>query len=1088
PPLKSPPMRRPTTPPAPAIPPVTCQLILIGVDQSNAYLRGTALQSRIIQQADVKCLGGGSGGAATTTTAAAVQPVNVTVGSHLMAFAAKWTGVTVSQKASGADDDWGLTFNNVLYLRLRDSVVRDLPYSSRSTLLQCSNCSRFELLNVTLTKLRPAPNNTKPSILFYGPLHATNVSYVSLTNFNCSDVRDAHGWGCVFLQYNTRNVSASAPPALSVVGSSFQGNSITRRGLYGTVHSLKIETASRPVGLGMVVVGPFDPVPLPSTAPLDIFLSGVQAIENSGGFGTLLSVMSNMTMGSMSIVASQFLDNIADASGAAISLMSLVKIIKINATQFEGNTAIYGDGGALFLANGTSVLSIAAKSSFVKNIVEAGHGGAIHAVSGVQVMHLASASYFDENSAAFGNGGAISVDALGALNVTGRSYMSRNVARNGGALYIGGGPTSSITLENGSEFSSNYVTEYGGAVAVAAGRLGQISITGSSALLYNEAQTGGGAIAVLSGDVGRIRLADNSKIAECRTNPSGDGGAVLVAAGNLLHIEVMNGSEVRDNVAVGGSGGAFAAYGNMRAISVIVNGSSSLSGNVAGMHGGVAAFTVPYGIVRLDGANVSGNVATSGNGGAFYLRPPARTDLHRLGETFSVVLVNITLTDNRAGGSGGAIFMAPLPPPPPSKPVGLGPATTRVGEIINADLYLIAVANSTVQRNMAGGAGGAVLATASETSGLRVHFANCTFDANRAGDMALAAAATEEVLTNELVDPGLGGVVAVAGLMDDIQLWPSINAAAQATLSPSSYEPISTASRSCYLAISNSVFTNSSASANGGVLHLTTCTASVDRSLFTNNTAGQSAGAIAMSSLGIPTSTIPEGPAASWWHSLLVRNSTFIGNRARDGGAISTVTSGMVGLYGSVFDSNVALGVHGGAVSARSPLSMSFGHALEISSCRLTSNFAYAYGGAVFTGVMNVVRISNSSFVSNAAQDSGGGFALVMENKDDIARLIHLEISNTEMLRNTATRDGGALYLAAAMLPPAVLHGLTARNNTAARGGVLSMIPPYSWEWMPSVLIFEEYAGDMDFYTREGSVDITGLSEYDHDDGKSLNP
>ncbi|GIL80706.1 hypothetical protein Vretifemale_10014, partial [Volvox reticuliferus] len=123
PPRRTPVPPRPNPPPSqPALPapkppskigPVTCKVVLVGNDKDSV----SASVSQILQ-ADVQCTGGGAG---------AMEPaVNVTVGGRLLVFAAAWQGVVVSQRPG--DEGIGLTFNDVPYLQLRNSVVQDLPY------------------------------------------------------------------------------------------------------------------------------------------------------------------------------------------------------------------------------------------------------------------------------------------------------------------------------------------------------------------------------------------------------------------------------------------------------------------------------------------------------------------------------------------------------------------------------------------------------------------------------------------------------------------------------------------------------------------------------------------------------------------------------------------------------------------------------------------------------------------------------------------------------------------------------------------------------------------------------------------------
>ncbi|GIL65741.1 hypothetical protein Vafri_19448 [Volvox africanus] len=1209
----APPRSQPTLKPAPPPPephskngPITCRVVLVGSENASV----SASLSQILR-ADVQCTGGGAG---------ATEPaVNVTVGGRLLAFTAAWQGVVVSQRLG--DEDFGLTFNNVPYLQLQNSVVRDLPYG-RGALLQCANCSRVEFTNVTLTGLRP-PANISSGVILHGPFHASNVSYASLQEFHCSDVRDAYGWACILLQFNTQYATQGAynimqtslfsrAPQLSLVNCTFYGNSVTRRGLYEAVHSFRVAThpALRSVGLGMVVVAAFDATsdmsppgisggseavstPKPSSVPssLAVFLYGSTATDNIGGYGAVLSVI-NLNMDSLVVSRCTFVSNFADASGGAISLGGPVATVRItDGTQFDGNTAVHVDGGALFLANGIDTLIIEGQSSFKRNHAESGTGGAIRSVYPIGSLSVASMSFFDENFAA-ADGGAIALGGLGALAMTGNATVSRNVARRGGAIWVGGStttvPPGNITLDEGSNFTTNFAIETGGAVA-ADGGIRQISVLRGSSFARNQAGFGGGAVAVLTGDVGGILLENGSTIAKCRTL-SGDGGAVLVLEGSLAHLEVRSGSAVYDNTADAGSGGAVAVYGKLREmritfnssiynnsasadgggiwasggiwvlriyaassavnntaaggsggflfagdgggpIDVQIDGSSWLLDNVAGLHGGVASLTASFGIIRLAGGSIlSGNVATGGNGGVFCFTPWPFTG-GRSERTLLVAFINVTLSDNHAGGSGGVLFLVPKFVPQTEPPAST--TDPRVQEL-TADLWVVGLANATLQRNSAGGAGGAVLASAGPTSALRVNIINCTMDSNLAGDSRVVSAAATVVVTAspplqfDWWRSGVGGAIAVGGLANDLGIWTSmdveaVSKAAAVTVADwsvsngtdifntsDSYStledalailqglPLNHDRRTCYLAISDSSFSGDVAAASGGALYVSLCTALVDRSSFAGNIAGRSGGAVAAEApVQIPNMGPTRGLEGRWWYVLQARNSAFQNNTAgTDGGAISTVTTGKVALYGCVLNGNSALGARGGGVAALPAVSYTaalYGAALELESCSLTSNSAAMYGGGVFTGTLNAVRLAGSRFEGNSALFSGGGAAIMstgvmapsasgvtLDDGSQPLTFVEIEVVDTQMAVNRASLgSGGALYLSTQMT--ATLTRVTFLNNSAGEhGGALAAVTAVDpLGFLVSSLTVEECGPveDLDFFVDLDAVDVFGLTQ-----------
>ncbi|GLC52793.1 hypothetical protein PLESTB_000669100 [Pleodorina starrii] len=717
-PPQSPPERSPAASP---IQPTTCQVVLIG-DPSAA----PAVQ---ILQAVVQCRTDTSGDAA-----AAAAPINVTIGRRLLPYSANWRGVVVSQRPG--DAEWGLTFNDVPYMRLQESVVQDLPYSRAGPLLQCSNCSRLELVNVTVAGLRPPSGGGAGGGVgaLYGPIHATNVSYAGLRNFTCADVRDAHGWACVLLQYNmmqynmmqynaddaprglnsststapgntssssstsvTSSLTSSSTPQLSLVNCVFRGNSVTRKGQYGTVlqqpaavsssgppSSSPSLTASRAVGLGLLVVNPFDapggaaggaagaagagvgvvdgadagPGPAgepaaaaaPSTgASLAVWLEGVSAADNAGGLGTVLSIV-NVSLGRITLRGCAFSANSAAASGGVIAAVGVgsrssaaaaaaaALTMTIQDSRFEGNAADAGDGGAIFLGGGAAADSLSfamENSSFLANRAEAGSGGALCVTSRVSEFRVAAGSTFDRNFAGADGGALALLGGLDSLIVTGASVVSNNQAARGGAIWV-----------------SARATAVAAAAAAAASppAAGTISIEDGSALKYNWAHDFGGVIAV-EGGLGHLTLQGGSYLSHNhagRQVQDGGGGAVAVLSGDVGGVTLAGGSSIAEcSTAYGNGGAVLIASGSLGAL-VLVDG-SQMYGNTAvnGSGGAVAVYGTLAMLEMSSGSGVHDNSAAVDGGGVW------------AGGGVAVVrLTAASAAANRAGGSGGFLFTA----------------------------------------------------------------------------------------------------------------------------------------------------------------------------------------------------------------------------------------------------------------------------------------------------------------------------------------------------------------------------------------------------------------------------------------------
>jgi CSLREA domain-containing protein len=151
--------------------------------------------------------------------------------------------------------------------------------------------------------------------------------------------------------------------------------------------------------------------------------------------------------------------------------------------------------------------------------------------------------------------------------------------------------------------------------------------------------------------------------------------------------------------------------------------------------------------------------------------------------------------------------------------------------------------------------------------------------------------------------------------------------------------------------------------------------------------------------------------------SLITNNNT-----TQNGGAICNFTLGELTILNSVVDGNSA-GGFGGGIQIDLPSN------LNIVNSTISNNSAWKGGGITFASNdgTKVLNIDNSQIISNTASQDGGGIYLGGGA---------LDISQGALSYNTADGSGGGLYLFADE-DQAIINGTTVANNTSQWGGAL---------------------------------------------------
>lgn len=163
--------------------------------------------------------------------------------------------------------------------------------------------------------------------------------------------------------------------------------------------------------------------------------------------------------------------------------------------------------------------------------------------------------------------------------------------------------------------------------------------------------------------------------------------------------------------------------------------------------------------------------------------------------------------------------------------------------------------------------------------------------------------------------------------------------------------------------ITNSIFTNNSASAEGGAVYKVN---TITNSTFTDNSASE--GGAVYSADTITNSTFTNnkasGGAGAVADANTITNSTFTSNIAENAGAASSVNT----ITNSIFSYNSAFTIHpsyGGYAGALDSVG-------TITNSTFISNSATKYGGAISGGRI----VTNSTFINNMASRGGAIYGI----------------------------------------------------------------------------------------------------------------
>ncbi|GIL69549.1 hypothetical protein Vretimale_13638 [Volvox reticuliferus] len=386
----------------------------------------------------------------------------------------------------------------------------------------------------------------------------------------------------------------------------------------------------------------------------------------------------------------RFASNTAERHGGAVYMECADgrdnRILSFNESTFDGNVALTGSGGAVYITQTNGLISkfTLSESSFRSNAASC-LGGAIYLellsdqpsqamdTDGLLGQLLITTNSTLANNSVAGSvggmtcalenishdGGAIYLAVqridLPLIVANSSSILSNSASGGGGAVYIHNvAPQSGLVISGGSHISYNTAGGIGGAFALRDATWNGtiehvVHIEDRSVVSYNGAGSDGGFLYMFTSNDVDLRIRGSCQVVN--NTASGNGGAIHLSNSRSLAATVGDRSVVSFNGA-GVSGGAL--YLRPReASSLRISGGSSIRGNRAGADGGGIYIGVAAGNVQeiqIDGgSSVSENTAKSGSGGALFVQARVISDM--------LVDNHSHVENNTAGGSGGAVCL-----------------------------------------------------------------------------------------------------------------------------------------------------------------------------------------------------------------------------------------------------------------------------------------------------------------------------------------------------------------------------------------------------------------------------------------------
>ena len=783
--------------------------------------------------------------------------------------------------------------------------------------------------------------------------------------------------------------------------------------------------------------------------------------DNSAGTGGAI-YMANATV---NVANSTMSKNTAKLGG---SIYNKLGTLTTDGVTFSENSATMtasggsGNGGAVVLVGGNYTAS--AKDSFRNNTAE-NHAGAIYV------------SYFEDPDTKVRTGGILAVP---------EATFSGNTAVGGGAVSI---RTDGQATFEGTIFTDNKVTgddgkadgygEGGGAIYVGYGKLTAKNITATG----NTSTTYGGAIHILDS----AATVTGSNISE---NQSKHGGAIYIMG--TKPVSVID-STLNKNTATGNAGAIYAStevvaelknltlaenHANGHAGALYINDANmateslTMTGNSAGSNGG-AVYLIGR-EMTVTSKDVFKNNSAGGHGGAFYVVYKTNADNTRTG---AVLNANGTLFEGNTAMAGGAISVRSASTANLNGATLLNNAVTGFqddgdetttndndgdgegGGAIYVGYGTVNLTNVTASGNTASDFGGVVDAVSSPVS-----IIGGTYSGNTSNTGGVLHAMSKSTITvngaqftnNQSLAKNEGYNADIGGgVFHTVDGTLHITASTLDNNSSANYGGVILANKTAITIDGATVFSNNTG-ATGVIAHVRSAKMTLDNVSITDNTS---------STNGILYYAGGE---------LTISNVNATGNKAYQGGVLF-INGTKATITNSSFSGNQA--TNGGVLYSKGS------GTVGIENCTLTENTG-SYGGAVHLIENSKLNLTGTTFTKNSATKDGGA----IYNKASTVTAIDTETAKNVFTENSATSHGGAIYVvystdeATQVKTPGVLTvtGGTFTDNTAVGGGAVSVRTSCEASFDGTTFTGNEVSGDdgkVDGYSEGGGAVYVGYGK-----------
>ena len=829
-------------------------------------------------------------------------------------------------------------------------------------------------------------NNASVDIGAGGGVFVSSNSHVTIQNDSTIQNNTGTRGGGVYAEYSTVEVKKSTIQGniatddiiVTVDGKDINENLGDGGGVYTTHSTVHVSNSTiqknTAHGLGGGGICARD-------SSLDVKDSSISHNTANHGGGLDLTDCSNATLESTSIE-----NNSATGFGGGVRAYDCGVITAKNCSISNNHAKLEGGGLDLSDCDNATLENASIKNNSTSglNDHEFGGGGGVYASN--VTLKVINSDVSDNTATSQGGGLSLYDSKLTAKGNT----IANNEARDGGGIVLN---TSSADLE-GNTITGNKATEVGGGVYayVRSGKGNAVLTLKGNTITKNEADLIGGGVHIENSQdvtIDHCIIRDN-KTTEVSKNGSdvsvGAGGGVFVS--NNSNVTITD-SEIRNNTGTRG-GGIYVDN------SIVEVEDSTIDNNTAndvpsdsptsnkGVGGGIYSFDST---LTVTDSTISNNTA-KGHNGIFKYNSSGRLSsagfgkggggICAVGKKSDVTLDGVTVTGNKAIYSDSS--------------------NNGVGGGINAQGGKLTVTDSsTISNNNARGNGGGiaseegnVLNVSDSTvqgntgnNGGGIHFG----ERNEKTAPTTATITDTKILDNESIGSQGGGVYV--------------------------------ATKSTAILKDCTVAGNKTTSMGGGICG-SLASITLDNVQVENNKATSASGmggGVFLQGIAVPG-------------SLTLQNGSIIRNNTASSMGGGLFLYGNVGLKSENSEISGNKALYGAGIAASQYLANFASPKLELVDTKVNNNgdASTVMGGGIYAASGVTVTSKNTKFLGNTA-NTAGGILLYLNSSADL--------NNSEVSSNTATGNGGGVYVYDATCSLTASNGTVFRENTAASGGAI---------------------------------------------------